>query len=56
MKHIDLRAGWLEQLKSGKIVVKYINTEINPADFLTKLKDAKHHAWWLDTYMSKPDD
>ena len=56
MKHIDLREGWLDQLKHEKVEVMYVNTDINPADTFTKLKDARHHAWWLDKFMSRPED
>ena len=38
MKHLDLRYYWLrDEVERGSLTVKYVPTEDNPADLLTKL-------------------
>ncbi|CAE8591534.1 unnamed protein product, partial [Polarella glacialis] len=46
MKHLKIKQLWLHQaVRDRKLVVEKINTEVNPADLLTKCLPATRHAY-----------
>ncbi len=56
MKHLDLRSGWLKQMKDGMTSVEYIRTDDNPADHFTKLTNSRQQKDWMEKHMAREQD
>ncbi len=51
MKHIDIRSAWVRVLRDRKrISLCKVNGELNPADFMTKILNAKDHTSWVEKH------
>ena len=52
MKHVDLRAGWLEEMTdTQEIRVSFVRGVMNGSDILTKLVNGARKKEWCEKYM-----